>query len=192
MNGQRAIDSGKVKLPTKEEYGMVSTDYLGTFYNNVPETKAAIMDTALAMYANAAPFGDEGVFDQELFEEQLRRVAPVGEVNGTVIPIPQQTSEQSFQLHVDNIDPGYITKLGGAMNKTPEAAALMAQEGDWIPAGNNKYHVVMGNEIMLTAKSGEALEFTFDASVANSAMADEWVRKSTKKNTPDIPSMPGF
>ena len=41
-------------------------------------------------------------------------------------------------------------------------------------------------------ETGEPLEFTFDASVANSAMADEWVRKSTKKNTPDIPSMPGF
>jgi len=189
--GRQRMEGGHWKKPPQGEYMQAYRDHAGNLTAGVPATEAAYVETALSLYAAAAPEGDEGVFDSKAFESQLERIMPVSNINGVKTIIPFRTPEDAMQDYVDNFTSEQIVAMGGSEYK-PERAARIARDGQWISQGAGKYHVVHGG-IKLMDPKGFPMEFVFNEEIAERVMADKKSDQQSKRQSDvDIPSIPGF
>ncbi len=194
LAGQKKIDSGDVVSPSKKEYLLASNEYLGNVYGTL--NKSAVMATALAVYAEIAPVGDEGDFDTAAWKAALEMATGgVGEINGNKVVIPRGTSADIMQDYVDLFSADNVREFGGVPGMTDEEAAEKIRDGVWVSEGEGKYTVITGAGLSLM-QGAEPFFITYNRNTALDTAATEFSlnRKRTqlKLTGSDMPSPEHF
>ncbi|RKZ83382.1 MAG: hypothetical protein DRQ39_09590 [Gammaproteobacteria bacterium] len=170
LSGQKKIASGDVILPSKNDYLLASNEYLGNIYGT--EDKSAVMETALAVYAEMAPVGDEGIFDLTSWEKALEMTTGgIGDVNGNKVVIPRSTSADVMQDYADMFSADRVAEFGGVEGMEDDAAAETIQDAAWVSVGDGEYRVDIGNQTLMEKGTGKPfiIRYTRDTALDTAA-----------------------
>lgn len=197
LTGQKMLDNKTAVKPSAKDYLLLTNDYLGPVYGT--DDRAAIIETATAVYATLAPAGDPdtGEFSPDLWEQALATVTGgVEEVNGGKVQIPRGTSADTLQTFVDSFSADQVQQYGGIADMDPEAAALLIQDGEWESVGNDRYRVRRGGlYLMSPARDGapaKPFEVIYDSDAATNTAAKAFAerqRRGTGDNITDTRGM---
>ena len=180
--GQKQIDLGIAIKPSQSDYQLMTNDYLSGVYG--PEDQIAVTEAAIAVYATLAPAGDpdlDGDFHSDAWQKALELAAPMGEVNGNKVQVPRGTEPETMQEFVDGFSADQVEQSGGVDGLSPEAAALVIQDGQWESHDNGVYRVRKGGlYLMSPAKEGvpaKPLEIPYTSDIATNTAAKAFAER---------------
>ena len=183
LAGQKKLDSGDVVTPPKNELLLQSNEYLGNVFGT--EDKARVMDTARAIYAELAPFGNEGEFDTDAWEQALRMSAgEITQINGSRVAAPRGTDPDLLEDYADTFDAERVRSFGGVPGYSDERAAEMIQDATWVSVGEGRYEVDLGNGRLVGADN-KPFTIVYDKATASQQAASIYShnRQATQTKT---------
>ncbi len=172
FKGQELLNEKLVTPISSEYYLPVLDDYLGDVYGT--QDKSAILQTAKNHYA--ATSNDEGIFDEDAFEDSLNAVTGgIGEINGYKLELPRGTDEDDFEDFIESFTPSEVEKLGGVAGYTNEEAAESIQDGRIKSIGANKYVVMVNDVQALFKQDGNPLVIEWSEEAMSNIRAESFV-----------------
>ncbi len=157
--GAEKLKDGIVKAPPSSDYLTQYNEFVGDVYGS--EDSRAILDTAIAVYANQYP--DE-VFNYSDFEEIVVQVTGgIGTFNGQKYQLPRGMAEGAFEDYIDDFSMDGFEALGGASGYTYDQFMETLDDGNLQSIGDNQYLIIDSKtEGVILQRSGEPFIFTFD------------------------------
>ena len=146
FRGFEKLQQGVVKAPSNIDYLTKYNSYVGDVYG--AEDSRAVLDTALAVYADQYPSDEFSYNDFQGIVDQV--TGGIGTYNGQKYQLPRGMAEGDFQDYIDLFSEQGFEMSGRALGYTYEQFMETLKDGNLKSIGDDEY-------IIIDSKTGGAI-----------------------------------
>ncbi len=138
FRGLEKLQQGVVKAPSAIDYLTKYNAYVGDVYG--AEDSRAVLDTALAVYADQYPSDEFSYNDFQGIVEQV--TGGIGTYNGQKYQLPRGMAESDFEDYIDLFSEQGFEMSGGALGYTYKQFMETLKDGNLKSIGDDEYLII--------------------------------------------------